>query len=236
MVRCVNPECMCIPPLTPLAARGGRSYLAAMNIAADPQWQQLALYALGIALVLTLLFRLPFIGRLFRALFSLALLAAAVFIILQQAPYDPSLSRLTQSLGLDSQEVTGDEVRIRMASDGHFWADAVIDGVERRILIDSGATVTALSSDTAAAGVERGGNVLPTMIRTANGTVRADTGTIGRLDLSGIEARDLKVVVSPSLGVDILGMNFLSQLKSWRVEGRTLIMEPPPEGEEAAAG
>ncbi|WP_187335712.1 retropepsin-like aspartic protease family protein [Novosphingopyxis iocasae] len=199
-----------------------------MNIAADPQWQQLALYALGIALVLMLLFRLPFVGRAFRALFSLGLLALAVFIVLQQAPYDPALSRVTQTLGLDRQEVTGDEVRIRMASDGHFWADAVIDGVERRMLIDSGATVTALSGETAAAaGVERGGNLLPTMIRTANGTVQAETGTIRQLELGGIEARDLKVVVSPSLGVDILGMNFLSQLKSWRVEGRTLIMEPP---------
>ncbi len=199
-----------------------------MNIAADPQWQQLALYALGIALVLMLLFRLPFVGRAFRALFSLGLLALAVFIVLQQAPFDPALSRVTQSLGLDRQEVTGDEVRIRMSSDGHFWADAVIDGVERRMLIDSGATVTALSSETAAAaGVERGGNLLPTLIRTANGTVQAETGAIRQLELGGIEARDLKVVVSPSLGVDILGMNFLSQLKSWRVEGRTLIMEPP---------
>ena len=51
-----------------------------------------------------------------------------------------------------------------------------------------------------AAGVERGGNLLPTMIRTANGTVQAETGTIRQLELGGIEARDLKVVVSPSLG------------------------------------
>src|SRR3546814_12173135 len=46
--------------------------------------------------------------------------------------------------------------------------------------------------------------------------------------LGGITARDLKVALSPALGdIDVLGMNFLSQLASWRVEGRTLILVPP---------
>ena len=56
---------------------------------------------------------------------------------------------------------------------------------------------------------------------------RADTGTLERLSIGAIEARRLKVVISPGLGdTDILGMNFLSQLESWRVEGRTLILVP----------
>src|SRR3546814_10399038 len=64
-------------------------------------------------------------------------------------------------------------------------------------------------------------------MKTANGTVRADAGTIDRLEIGGIEARKLKVVISPGLGdTDILGMNFLSALESWRVEGRTLILVP----------
>src|SRR3546814_5147018 len=53
-------------------------------------------------------------------------------------------------------------------------------------------------------------------------TVRADAGTLNRLEIGGIEARKLKVVISPGLGdTDVLGMNFLSELQSWRVEGRT---------------
>ena len=202
-------------------------YLDGMSIAANPEWQHLALYAIGIAVVLMVLFRLPLVGRAFRALFSLGLLALAVFILLQQAPFDPTLARLTARLGLDDQQVAGDEVRIAMSPDGHFWARASIDGTERRMLIDSGATVTALSTQTAAsAGVDRGGSLLPIMVRTANGTVQAETGSVDRLELGGIEARNLKVVISPALGVDILGMNFLSQLQSWRVEGRTLILDP----------
>ena len=52
-------------------------------------------------------------------------------------------------------------------------------------------------------------------------------GTLDRLEIGGIEARKLKIVISPGLGdTDVLGMNFLSQLQSWRVENRTLILTP----------
>src|SRR5690606_1357749 len=128
--------------------------------------------------------------------------------------------------------VVGKEVQIRMARDGHFWAQASINGVERRMLIDSGATVTALSQRTAdMASVDRGAGLLPVVMQTANGAVPVATGTVDRLRLGAIEARNLKVVVSPALGeMDVLGMNFLSQLASWRVEGRTLILVPTTSG------
>lgn len=201
-----------------------------MPITINPEWQQMAIYAAGAALLLIILFRIPFIGGILRALFSFALLAFCLFLLLQQAPFDPNLSRLTAQLGLDSQSVAGGDVRIRMARDGHFWARASINGVERRMLVDSGATVTALSQGTAQqAGVESGGGLLPVMMRTANGTVRAETGSVETLRLGNITARNLHVVVSPALGdVDVLGMNFLSQLASWRVEGRELILVPKP--------
>lgn len=200
-----------------------------MPVTTFPEWQQLALYAAGAALVLIILFNIPFVGRLFRALFSFAILAFMLFVLFQQAPYDPVLSRWTDRLGLSSQHVAGDEVRIAMASDGHFWAQVAINGVEQRMLIDSGATITALSADTARrALVDREPSIAPVMLRTANGMVRADTGTVERLQMAGIEARNLKVVISPAFGdTSVIGMNFLSQLESWRVEGNTLILVPP---------
>src|SRR5687768_17609544 len=128
-----------------LAAAGSASHIRAMPLTANPDWPQIALYALGGALLLMLLFRLPVLGRLLRFAFSLGLLAIALFILVQQAPYQPQLGQVAERLGLDPQEVRGQEVRIRMARDGHFWADATINGVRRRMLIDSGATVTAIS-------------------------------------------------------------------------------------------
>ena len=199
-----------------------------MSVSTIPEWQQLALYAVGAALALVVLFNIPFLGRIFRSLFSVAILAFMVFVLLQQAPYDPTLSRWTERLGLSTQQVVGDEVRIRLASDGHFWARVTINGNEQRMMIDSGATITALSAETARqAGVGKELAIAPVMLRTANGVVRADTGTVERLQIEGIEARNLKVVISPAFGgTSVLGMNFLSQLASWRVEKDTLVLVP----------
>jgi aspartyl protease family protein len=193
-----------------------------------PEWQHLALYAVGAALLIILLQRIPVVGSLIRFVISLGLLAFFIFIILQQAPYQPELSRLTSSLGLDDQVVAGRELRVKMAPDGHFWVLASINGVQRRMLIDSGATVTALSDETTrAAGVHTGTGLTPVMLRTANGIAPARTGSIDELRIGNIVARNLRVVAAPGRGnLDVLGMNFLSKLDSWRVEGRTLILVP----------
>ena len=96
------------------------------------------------------------------------------------------------------------------------------------MLIDSGATVTALSERTAAAAkIEGNSTPMPVVLKTANGMAPARTGSVEELRLGNILARDLKVVVSPAFGnMEVIGMNFLSRLASWRVEGRTLILVP----------
>lgn len=154
--------------------------------------------------------------------------ALVVMLVRDRGRFDPYLSKVAGMLQADKQEVVGKEVRIRMSRDGHFWVHARIGGVERRMLVDSGATVTALSARTAAeAGVEVEDTPFPVVLRTANGTVNAQTGTIRELRFGTIVARELAVVVSPAFGdTDVIGMNFLSRLKSWRVEGQTLILEP----------
>ena len=196
-------------------------------LAAVPDWQHLAIYAVGIAVIVIILQRLPFVGGIFRALISFAILAFAVFLLLQQAPYQPTLQRVTEEIGLDNQSVAGNELRVRMSADGHFWVNATINGVKRRMLIDSGATVTALSDDTAReSGVDTGMALTPVVLRTANGATPARTGSIDELRVGNIVARNLKVVSAPGLDLDVIGMNFLSELESWRVEGRTLILVP----------
>jgi aspartyl protease family protein len=195
---------------------------------AVPEWQHLAIYAVGVALIIMILQRIPYVGRVVRFGFSLGLLAFIIFILLSQAPYSPELSRITSSLGLDDQRVTGKELHVAMAPDGHFWVVASLNGVKRRMLIDSGATVTAISEATARqANIDVGTGLSPVVLRTANGAAQAETGKIDELRVGNIVARNLAVVTSPGLGnLDVLGMNFLSKLQSWRVEGRTLILVP----------
>ncbi|RSU48883.1 retropepsin-like aspartic protease [Sphingomonas sp. S-NIH.Pt15_0812] len=124
------------------------------------------------------------------------------------------------------QRVSGGETRIRQDADGHFYADAEIDGVKRRMLIDSGATTTALSVGTVKAlGLSLNGSPFAALIQTANGRVAADTARVKALSVGSIRMRDLGVVVSPAFGdTDVLGMNFLSRLASWHVDGQTLVM------------
>lgn len=193
-----------------------------------PEWQTLAVYAVTAAVILLLLQRIPVVGRIIRFGFSAALLAFLIFIVLQQAPYQPELARFTQSIGLDDQKVSGKELQVHMSPDGHFWVVASINGTQRRMLIDSGATVTAISTSTARqAGVDTGTGITPVILRTANGAAPAQTGAIEELRVGNIVARNLRVVTAPGLGdLDVLGMNFLSKLDSWRVEGRTLILVP----------
>ncbi|MBV8685333.1 MAG: TIGR02281 family clan AA aspartic protease [Alphaproteobacteria bacterium] len=199
-----------------------------MPISLTPQWQQLALYAVAAAVLLMLLQRIPVVGRVIRLALTAGLLALSLFLLMRQAPYEPHLAGLSERLGLDRQEVVGKEVRIRMASDGHFWADVTVNGVKRRMLIDSGATVTALSERTAgAASIEPEHSLVPVVLKTANGLAQARTGTVGELRVGNTVARRLKVVISPAFGdMDVIGMNFLTKLASWRVEGRTLVLTP----------
>lgn len=194
--------------------------------------------AVGAFLIVTLLQRIPVIGGIIRLVVSVVLVGAVAMLLTERMPFDPLLSGIASRLKLGGeQEVVGKEVRLAMSPNGHFFANVTLNGVTRRMLIDSGATVTAVSQRTAEqAGIRADRSIVPVIIQTANGTVRADTGTVKELRLGNIVARDLKVVVSPAFGsVDVIGMNLLSKLKSWRVEGRTLILTPnnpqplPPE-------
>ncbi|MET4898816.1 TIGR02281 family clan AA aspartic protease [Sphingomonadaceae bacterium jetA1] len=182
--------------------------------------------------------RIPFLRGVV-TLFGWALLAGGLLLLVQQRQqFDPYVRRAIQLLNLQDQTVAGDTVRIRMAPDGHFWAQVAVNGVRRRMLVDSGATLTALSTDTAAAaGLATGTSAFPVILNTANGMVRAQPARVDTLRIGTIHATELPVVISPAFGdTDVLGMNFLSRLRSWRVEGRTLILQPhhpQPVGEDS---
>ncbi|WP_454280770.1 retropepsin-like aspartic protease family protein [Sphingomonas sp. Marseille-Q8236] len=120
-------------------------------------------------------------------------------------------------------------VRIAIGADGHFWADVRINGVERHMLVDSGATTTALSEATAkAAGLDLGESPFASMVETANGRVIADHVSVQHLVIGPITLNDVGAIVSPSFGdQDVIGMNVLRRLRSWKVEQGVLILNAP---------
>jgi aspartyl protease family protein len=121
----------------------------------------------------------------------------------------------------------GQDLRIKQASDGHFWVTGQLNGQSVRFLVDSGATTTSISTETARqAGISPAGG-FPVLVGTANGTVRAERGRAGTLLIGHIRREDFPVLMSEAFGdTNVLGMNFLSSLSSWRVEGNNLILTP----------
>jgi aspartyl protease family protein len=172
--------------------------------------------------------RLP-IGQVARMVAGWLLIFAAVLVgYSYRVELNAVVQRVAGGLLGERGQTVGDTLRVPMAPDGHFWVRARINGHEQRFLIDSGATTTALSTDAAEAAelqIEHDG--FPVVINTANGAVEAQRTRIRRLTMGPIVAKDMAAVVSPAFGdMNVLGMNFLSSLASWRVEGRTLILEP----------
>ena len=133
---------------------------------------------------------------------------------------------LAESRGEGQVVAVGKELRIRKSMDGHFWVNGELNGTKVRFLVDSGATVTSISSDTAAlADIEPSG--LPAIVQTANGTVQVGRARAERLKVGSIERRNMAVHVSEAFGpMNVLGMNFLSSLSGWGVEGQWLVLKP----------
>lgn len=171
--------------------------------------------------------RLP-LGRLLRLASTLTLAGVLLTVVLQVSSFDPRLGAVRAGLGADRQVVAGEETRIRLARDGHFWINAEVNGERARFLVDTGATLTAVSEGVARrAGLEArpGGGLV--RIVTANGAVPAQLTRIETLTFGNVEADNIDAVIATTLGeTNVLGMNFLSRLEGWRVEGDTLILNP----------
>ncbi len=134
---------------------------------------------------------------------------------------------MEQSSGEGVAVAAGETMRIRQSLDGHFWVNAKLNGEDVRFLVDSGATTTSISTTTARrAGISaRGG--FPALVQTANGTVSVERGRADRLVVGTIAREDVAVHISQAFGeMNVLGMNFLSSLSGWGVEGRWLVLKP----------
>ncbi|WP_288416686.1 retropepsin-like aspartic protease [uncultured Novosphingobium sp.] len=170
----------------------------------------------------------PVLGGFVRGVGNLGLVAALLLTIAQVTRFTSGNDLALPQIGMPEQSVQGGETRVAMDRDGHFWLRVTINGVPSRFLIDTGATLTAISPALAeAAQLKEKPFPQAIMMRTANGTVQAQLTSIDELRFGSVVARDLDAVVAPGLGdANVIGMNLLSRLASWRVEGRTLILVP----------
>jgi aspartyl protease family protein len=117
---------------------------------------------------------------------------------------------------------------VPMAPDGHYWIRAQVNGQDVNFLVDTGATLTAVSTDTAQlAGLEPRAGGLPIRMQTANGAVAAEMTAIDSLRFGNVAASGLDAIIAPGLGsTNVIGMNLLSRLASVRIEQGVLILVP----------
>ncbi|HET9144713.1 MAG TPA: TIGR02281 family clan AA aspartic protease [Sphingomicrobium sp.] len=118
----------------------------------------------------------------------------------------------------------GRETRIPMAIDGHFWINARLNGRDVKFLVDSGATMTTVDRETAEEAGIQVSQRRDQFVRTGNGIIRVSSGRADELSVGGIVRRDVGVQVADNDDLNVLGMNYLSTLSRWGVEGRWLIL------------
>jgi aspartyl protease family protein len=119
------------------------------------------------------------------------------------------------------------EVVLRASADGHFYANAAVDGVAIRFLVDTGASTITLSADDARRlgfDPEALDYVLP--VTTAGGSGLAARVTLEELRLGGIALRRVAAAVMPpgTLDRSLLGMAFLERLRGFEISGDRLIL------------
>lgn len=171
----------------------------------------------------------PGTGRMLRNTAYLAMLSALLLTVAQVTMHN-SRSDAAMMLVQDQRISTkGTATLIPMGPDGHFWVKAEINGHEVDCMIDTGATFVSLSKSTAeTAGVRPREGEPPIKMDTANGTTLNRLGTAGTIRFGTIDARNVEVAIAGNDESDtnVIGMNLLSKLGSWSVEGKVLKLQP----------
>ena len=122
-------------------------------------------------------------------------------------------------------QLADNRIRVPLAIDGHFWIQAEVNGVPVDFLVDSGATMTTIGRKTAALAGVSAGKQRNQIVRTGNGLIRVAVGNAENVSVGGIERNNVRMFVADGDELNVLGMNYLTSLKRWGVEGRWLVLE-----------
>ncbi|MBT0667671.1 TIGR02281 family clan AA aspartic protease [Novosphingobium profundi] len=117
---------------------------------------------------------------------------------------------------------------VERAGDGQFYLDADVEGSSTHFLVDTGASIVALTAaDARAAGLDWSEDDVRVIGKGASGTVRGVPVRLSELDLDGFVARDVDAAIIPEgLEVSLLGQSFLTRLSSVKVDGNRMTIVP----------
>jgi len=172
-----------------------------------------------------------------RTIASFAAVAIAAGIIIPRYASQATVGRTTpalmtaQPVAAAPQQPAAYESRsviVPRNAQGHFQIEGRVDGRRLDFMVDTGASVIALSEEDAAAlGIHPSPRDFTAMVRTANGTVRAAPVELGIVEIEDITVHNVSALVLPegALSENLLGMSFLSRLHRWEFADGKLVLE-----------
>jgi aspartyl protease family protein len=112
------------------------------------------------------------------------------------------------------------------AADGHFWAEAEVDGRALRLLVDTGASAVALTpADARRLGLDPARLDYSRRITTAAGSVRAAPVVLDHVTVAGARVERVSaLVVSEGLSASLLGMSYLGRLSGFSADRAALVL------------
>jgi clan AA aspartic protease, TIGR02281 family len=138
-------------------------------------------------------------------------------------------SRETAAMAATPAPVSaGRTVIIPRDSRGHFQVNGRVDGKAMGFMVDTGASVIALTArDAARLGIRPPQRDFTTEVKTANGSVRAARVQLNRVEIDDVSVRDVAALVVPdeALSENLLGLSFLSKLRRFEYANGKLVLE-----------
>ena len=122
----------------------------------------------------------------------------------------------------------GRTVVIPRDSRGHFQVNGRVDGKQMGFLVDTGASVIALTErDAARLGIRPASREFTAEVKTANGTVRAARTQLNRVEIDDVFVRDVAALIVPdgALSENLLGLSFLAKLRRFEYANGKLVLE-----------
>jgi aspartyl protease family protein len=125
--------------------------------------------------------------------------------------------------------VTASQIRtasLRKAGDGHYWATAYVNGEPIKFLVDTGASVVALTErDARKAGLDLDSLPRDAEVRTAGGRVKGGRAVIGKIEIDGVKVEEVQaIVMDEGLEYSLLGMSFFNRLDGWEAKPNAIIL------------
>lgn len=122
----------------------------------------------------------------------------------------------------------GSPAQIAKGPDGHFWAEANVDGHAIRFLVDTGATAVALTAtDAQRLGINPSSLDYTYSVQTANGEAKAAKVSLRSVSVAGARVDDVEAyVIDHGLETSLLGMTYLGRLSRFEASQTSLILRP----------